>query len=207
MDWLAWAKAVNLTLSLLGKLGAAGRAMKPRLSPYLGRLLLTVEGQPVKMFRGERPPYEMIQVWVSNGWVRDAQDVRCDIRWRRHGIQMQIRGDTVGAWCPAVASDMQTFASLPLETITLPSNGGREHLGLLIKYPGERDAYIVTRSNYLSASPRWKNQAFALAPGGYDVDLMFTAAGQKGGTVTLSVWNDGANGTIRCDLAPRSTVG
>ena len=101
---------------------------------------------------------------------------------------------------------MQTFSSAPVETITLPSNGGCEHLGVLVKYPGERHSYIVTRSNYLPGSPRWKNPSFALAPGGYDVDLMFTARGQKKGAVTLSVWNDGENGPVRCDLAPKSTV-
>jgi hypothetical protein len=35
---------------------------------------------------------------------------------------------------------------------------------------------------------------------------MFISRGQQKGTVTLSVWNDGENGTIRCDLAPKSTV-
>jgi hypothetical protein len=167
MDWVAWARGVNRTLSLVGKLGAAGRFAKPRVAPYLGRLLLTVEGQPVKTFRGEKPPYEMIQVWVSNQWVRDAESVRCTMRWHKLGMQqLQIRGDTVGAWCLSLASDMQTLAVAPVEAMTLPSNGGHEHLGVLVKYQGERDAYIVTRSSYLSASPKWKNPSFAVAPVG-----------------------------------------
>jgi len=88
----------------------------------------------------------------------------------------------------------------------LSSNGTPQHLGLLVKYPGQSEAYIVTEHGYLMGSPLWVIPALALQPGRYEVDLMFRASGNKTGQVTLGVWNDGINGTIGCEVAPKGTI-
>ena len=180
--------------------------MNKRLAPLLGKLYLEAEGQPLKTFAGANPPFEMIQTWVSNRATQDAADVRVEIRWHRDGKDIPIRGDTPGAWCPSRAPGIQSFSGPPTDAATLGSNGKRHHLGLLVKYPGQQDAYIVTEHGFQMGNPRWVIPSLALPPGRYEAEIMFTASGGKTGSFRMSVWNDGANGTIGCDVVPKSTL-
>lgn len=187
--------------------GEKGRVVSGRLAPLFGRLNLSVEPQIESRFWGENPPYDLVRVLVVNGGGRNAGQVRCDIRWNRAGRAMPERGDTHAAWVETWASDMASFSGPPIEALTLSSNGTPGCLPIIVKYPGERDAYIPTRSNFLSAAqPRWTNTNFVLRPGSYDAVLTFRSEGNKTGTVRLRVVNEGETGTVRLDPAPKSTL-
>lgn len=207
VDAFVAANRINTLITLLGHLGKFGVLMNARLAPWLGKLWLEAEGQPLKVFRGANPPFEMIQSWVCNKASREAVDVRAEIRWRVQGKQMPMRGDTPGAWCPSRAPGIQSFAGSPTDAVTMSSNGRRHHLGLLVKYPGDSNAYIVTEHGYQMGNPRrWEIPSLALPPGRYEAEIMFTAIGGNTGSIRIEVWNDGANGTIGCDVVPKSTI-
>lgn len=197
---------INLLWSVLARIWG-GRAVIAWLAPRAGKLFIEVQCQPNKLFpeRGKEV-YEMAQAWVRNLSKSDAEKVRCTLTWRfRGGLLRQWQ--TIGAWCSKVATDMSSLPNGVAESVDLLSNQEPEHLGLLVKYLGDSSAYIVTRSNYFRSRPLWKNSSFALDPGSYDVEVAFTALGNRRGTVTLHVTNDGACGTIRCELKPTRSIG
>ena len=197
---------IRLVLLLFG---SGGRRMLRRLAPAFGRLSLSVEPQVPVNFAGEKPPYDMLSLLVSNQAKRDAQDTRCEVRWQRMGKAFAVRGDTVGAWMKTHAVSMSSFVGPPDESRTLNSNGQPERLGLLVKYAGQADAFIVDKHNFISTTqrggPRWAHASYALQPGGYELRLLFTSAGNVTGEVTINVWNDGSAGGLRSDLHPLST--
>ncbi len=187
--------------------GGRGRGWAGRVAPVFGRLNLRIEPQVEKRFGGENPPYDLVRVLVSNNAGSDALDVRADFQWKRVGHALPERGPTHGGWVETKASDMASFSGPPLEELTLSSNGAPGCLPVVVKYPGQRDAYIATRSTYIAGvQPRWTNAAFVLQPGSYDAVVTFRSRGNKTGQVTLRVTNEGDTGTVRLDLAPLSTI-
>lgn len=196
----------NLLWSLLARLWG-GRAVIAWLAPRSGKLFIEVQCQPNKLFREHgRSVYEMAQAWVKNLSKSNAEKVRCTLTWRYRGGLLH-QWQTIGAWCSKVATDLANVPDGVSESVDLLSNQEPEHLGLLVKYLGDSHAYIVTRSNYFTSKPLWRNSSFALDPGSYDVEVAFTALGNRRGTVTLHVANDGASGTIRCELLPTRSIG
>jgi hypothetical protein len=176
-----------------------------------GRLSVAVEPQVPVTFGGESPPYDLLSVLVSNQARKDAHQTRCEIRWRpsAQGRAFHER-TTTGAWLNTYATDMSSFSGAPEESQTLLSNGHPERMALLVKYPGDANAYIATRHNYIatthSGGPRWVHQNWALQPGAYELNLRFTSSGGVSGDVTFQVWNDGSHGSVRSDLQPFSTA-
>lgn len=197
---------INLLWSLLVRIWG-GRAVIAWLAPRSGKLFIEVQCQPNMLFREHgKAVYEMAQAWVTNLSKSDAEKVRCTLTWRSRGGLLR-QWQTIGAWCSKVATDMASFPNGVSESVDLLSNQEPEHLGLLVKYLGDSNAYVVTRSNYFRSRPLWKHSSFALNPGSYDVEVAFTALGNRRGAVILHVANDGASGTIRCELAPARSIG
>lgn len=118
-----------------------GRAFVRRLARRFGRLAVVVEPQVPVTFHGADPPFDMLSVLVRNQGGRDADQVRCDVQWRRLGQTLDTR-TTTGTWINTQAADMSSFAGLPEETCTLQSNGFPERMPMLVKYPGDVNAYI-----------------------------------------------------------------
>jgi hypothetical protein len=197
---------INLLWFLLARIWS-GRAAIAWLAPRSGRLFLEVECQPNRVFqKPEGAVYEMAQAWVKNLSKSDAEKVRCTLTWRARGGLLR-QWQTIGAWCSKVATDMASVPNGVTESVDLLSNQEPQHLGLLVKYPGDSSAYIVTRSNYFKSRRLWKNSSFAVDPGSYEVDVTFTALGNRRGSVRLHVINDGVSGTIRCELLPTRSIG
>ena len=204
LGWVYWILRIVLLL-----FGERGRAVLGRLAPRLGRLNLTIAPQVPVNFAGEHPPYEMLSLLVSNQSGQDAIDTRCEVTWQRIG-QTLADEQRDGAWMNTTAISMSSFVGPPDETRTLSSNGHPARLGLVVKYPGEANAYIVGRHNYISTTQsvgrRWAHPGWALSPGGYEVRLRFRSVGNKSAEVRLQLWNDGAQGVLRSDLAPITTI-
>lgn len=112
--------------------------------------------------------YAMLQLWIANNSTTDAEQVRGTRHWKRKGGGVLSQHDTPGLWLKKIGTDMASYGKVDGQ-MNLLSNGEEQHLGLVAKPPGSRDAFIVAPGNYYGgdAVSELPDPAFALPPGDY----------------------------------------
>lgn len=170
------------------------------LAGMFGVLLLKVEDLPTKAFRRSdgQIAYTMLQLWVANDSGLDAEKVRCYLNWRRKGGRTLDGQTTPGLWCKKLGTGLAGYPAGVTEQVDLLSNGDDQHLGLVVKAPGSREAYIVAPGSYHAGPqyPDYQHPSFMLAPGAYEVDIVFMALGGKKGLVRLEIQHSGSGSDV-----------
>jgi hypothetical protein len=167
-----------------------------RFIPGLNKLRVTVRDVPTKNMRDKNGAvtFAMLQLWVANTSSDDAEQVMAVVQWKRHGGGTLTHHNTPGLWLIKLGSEMASYRGVD-EQVSLPSNGEEQHLGLLAKAPGDRNAFIIAPGSYHQGQfPNYQHPSFAVTPGDYDVDVVFTARGRKEATVRLEVHQPGLGG-------------
>jgi hypothetical protein len=198
--------AIDDVLRWSGRLRLIGRFVTPVLERWFRRFAVDVEDVQNRTFAPGSPfEYRMLQMWLRNALPLDVQRVRADIQWKREPSHLDSRG-TRGLWLEGIGSDMANFSKGATEEIDLPSNGRVVHLGLLVRYPGDTQSYIVAPNScqVFKDTRFWRVQGFALPPGHYTVVIDLKADGGLRATVRIRVVNP-ETGEVTWDvLTPQS---
>jgi hypothetical protein len=168
-------------------------------------LKLAVRGVRTKQIRANdgSVAFAMLPLWVANDSSDDAIHVRARLHWQRRGGGILEQNDTPGLWLLKVGSEMAGYRGVE-ETLDLPSNGDEQHLGLLAKPPGGRDAYIVAPGSYHQGQfPNYQHPEFALPPGEYELEIRLAARGGRKCLIRLDVFQPGTAGDPTATMSER----
>jgi hypothetical protein len=114
-------------------------------------------------------------------------NVRCDVLWQREPAQFHAE-PAHGLWFPKKGSGMASASGPPVEALTLSSNGSEEHLALVVKYPGDKVAYVVQpNSVHEYGRYKWRLPGCAIDAGTYMVSVRFRADGGGQAEIVLRV--------------------
>lgn len=152
-------------------------------------------------------PYDMLQLWVSNASLEDADSVRCQTRWTTDSPLLNIKTE-LGLWLRISPFEQtQRLAGIAGE-VDLPARSGMgrngmQYLGLAAKYHDDEHAYIVTADSYQQfvEGGLWRHPSAALPPGVHHVDIAFQTSGGKAALIRLNVLNLGRGGPVTADLS------
>lgn len=149
-------------------------------------------------------PYEMLQLWMSNGAGEDVEAVRCLARWTSDSALLTVQTNQ-GLWLRISPYEEtqrlgEVVGEVDLPAVSGAHREGMQYLGLAIKYPDDEHAYVVTGDSYRSfvqENRTWRCPSTALAPGRHFVDIAFRAAGGGAALVRLEVLNLGRGGPLK----------